>query len=118
MIRRVMPGIIAQEIMSVQPMTGPVGLTYSMRFGDSNWIVLHRNVEPIVTDMIIVHTATRPFMRSGQQEPNEHYRPWLEEHVGKQCVDWNWEIYSMNPDMVSVFFANSEHATLFEITWP
>jgi hypothetical protein len=23
-------------------------------------------------------------------DPNDHYRPWLEEHIGKQGWDWNW----------------------------
>lgn len=23
-------------------------------------------------------------------DPNDHYRPWLEEHIGKQGRDWNW----------------------------
>ena len=23
-------------------------------------------------------------------DPNDHYRPWLEENVGKQGVDWDW----------------------------
>lgn len=23
-------------------------------------------------------------------DPNDHYRPWLEKHVGKQGWDWNW----------------------------
>lgn len=23
-------------------------------------------------------------------DPNDHYRPWLEENVGKQGWDWNW----------------------------
>ena len=23
-------------------------------------------------------------------DPNDHYRPWLTEHVGKQGWDWNW----------------------------
>ena len=23
-------------------------------------------------------------------DPNDHYRPWLEEHVGEQGWDWNW----------------------------
>jgi hypothetical protein len=22
-------------------------------------------------------------------DPNDHYRPYLEKHVGKQCIDWN-----------------------------
>jgi hypothetical protein len=32
MIRRVIPGTIASELVGVQPMTGPVGLVYSLRF--------------------------------------------------------------------------------------
>ena len=32
MIRRIIPGTIAQELVGVQPMSGPVGLVYSMRF--------------------------------------------------------------------------------------
>lgn len=23
-------------------------------------------------------------------DPNDHYRPWMEEHVGQQGWDWNW----------------------------
>lgn len=25
-------------------------------------------------------------------DPNEHYRPWLEKHVGRQGWDWDWRI--------------------------
>lgn len=32
MIRRIIPGTIAGDLVGVQPMTGPVGLVYSMRF--------------------------------------------------------------------------------------
>jgi hypothetical protein len=32
MIRRIIPGTIASEIVGVQPMSGPVGLVYSLRF--------------------------------------------------------------------------------------
>ena len=32
MIRRIIPGTIATELVGVQPMSGPVGLAYSMRF--------------------------------------------------------------------------------------
>lgn len=32
MIRRIIPGTIATEIVGVQPMTGPVGLVYTMRY--------------------------------------------------------------------------------------
>ena len=23
-------------------------------------------------------------------DPNDHYRPWMEQHVGRQGWDWNW----------------------------
>jgi hypothetical protein len=23
-------------------------------------------------------------------DPNDHYRPWIEEHIGKQGWDWDW----------------------------
>src|SRR5574343_2034334 len=32
MLRRIIPGTIATELVGVQPMSGPVGLAYSMRF--------------------------------------------------------------------------------------
>jgi hypothetical protein len=32
MIRRIIPGTIATELVGVQPMAGPVGLVYSLRF--------------------------------------------------------------------------------------
>ena len=35
MIRRIIPGTIAQDLVGVQPMSGPVGLVYSMRFAFS-----------------------------------------------------------------------------------
>ena len=25
-------------------------------------------------------------------DPNDHYRPWMEENVGTQCWDWDWAI--------------------------
>lgn len=24
-------------------------------------------------------------------DPNDHYRPWLEEHIGQQHWDWDWQ---------------------------
>lgn len=25
-------------------------------------------------------------------DPNDHYRPWLEKHVGRQHLDWDWKM--------------------------
>lgn len=107
MIRRVMPSLIAAEIVGVQPMGEP-----SIRF------ILFKDHPKIENDMKIVHRAIRPFMRPGDYEPNEHYRPWLEEHVGKQGVTWNWDIHSVVDNTLEIRFAEEDHATLFELTWP
>ena len=29
-------------------------------------------------------------------DPNDHYRPWLTEHVGRQGWDWNWGMRDNN----------------------
>lgn len=109
MIRRVVPSLIAAEIVGVQPMTG---------FWESSETILFKSHPRIISKMISVHTAIRPFMRSGDREPNDHYRPWLEEHVGEQGVTWNWDIHSVNGNSLAVYFAKEDHATLFELTWP
>jgi hypothetical protein len=40
----------------------------------------------------------------------------MEEHIGKQGVDWNWRIHKI--DLLAIDFADKEQATLFELTWP
>ncbi len=57
-------------------------------------------------------------MRPNDFEPNIHYRPWLEENIGLQGVDWQWYIDSVNSyDGLVIEFRNSEHAVLFELSW-
>ena len=51
MIRRIIPGTIATELVGIQPMTGPVGLAYSMRFLFSQTLdtsVVGTSVEDII----------------------------------------------------------------------
>ena len=31
---------------------------------------------------------SRYFVESA--DPNDHYRPWMEQHVGRQGWDWDW----------------------------
>jgi uncharacterized Zn-finger protein len=99
-----MPKLVAQEIIGVQPMI-------SLR---ERLFLKHKEIK---SAMEVVHTALRPFMRPGDDEPNDHYRPWLEEHVGEQGVDWNWDIHSVSSNTLIIMFANKEHGTLFELTW-
>lgn len=54
-------------------------------------------------------------------DPNDHFRPWLEKHVGKQGWDWDWEI--MNRDVaentltIRIRRDKAKYATLAAIQW-
>lgn len=54
-------------------------------------------------------------------DPNEHYRPWLEEYVGKQGVDWDWKL--TNDDMmtnrltIKIRNGKDEYASLLSLMW-
>jgi len=39
-------------------------------------------------------------------DPNDHYRPWMEEHVGEQGVDWEWGLINddASKDNLSIRF--------------
>lgn len=69
--------------------------------------------------MIVECKIRRPFMmgRTARYEPNEYYRHWLEENVGIQGQDWEWNIAFHDIDTLEICFATSIHATLFELTW-
>jgi hypothetical protein len=56
-------------------------------------------------------------MRAGDLEPNDVYRPWLEERVGKQGIDWEWYIHSVVENTILIEFLRSDDAILFELTW-
>ena len=63
------------------------------------------------------HTVIRPFIRNGH-EPNVSYRPWLEDNIGTQSVDWDWGIDSYRGNQLFINFASKESAVLFEIVFP
>lgn len=54
-------------------------------------------------------------------DPNDHYRPWLETHVGKQGWDWNWGM--VNNDVVEnrltikICKSKSKYATIAQVLW-
>lgn len=154
MIRRILPTLIAREIIGVQSMgLGPpicnncllIGITdknakeHPWRCpccGDFNLkgslFTLIAPTQKIVeirtkifesridTKMKTAKILHRKFMYpNDNREPNERYRPWLEENVGKQGEMWNWDICPTSTfDCLEISFANSEHALLFELTCP
>ena len=54
-------------------------------------------------------------------DPNDHYRPFLEQHVGRQGWDWNWGMGGMdateNRLTIKIRQKYAEHATMAALRW-
>ena len=57
-------------------------------------------------------------------DPNDHYRPWLEEHVGRQGWDWDWrigEVATTTGDRdtirIKIRRGRAEYATIAALRW-
>lgn len=54
-------------------------------------------------------------------DPNDFYRPWLEEHVGRQGWDWNWGMGSHdateNRLTIKIRKKHAVYATHIAMTW-
>ena len=54
-------------------------------------------------------------------DPNDHYRPWLEQHVGRQGWDWNWGMGGSdareNRLTIKIRQKYAEHATIAALKW-
>lgn len=54
-------------------------------------------------------------------DPNDHYRPWMEQHVGQQGWDWNWGMgdrdASDNRLTIKIRRKHQEHAIIAKLMW-
>lgn len=54
-------------------------------------------------------------------DPNDHYRPWLEKHVGRQGWDWAWGMGSwdatLNRLTIKIRKKHAVYATHIAMTW-
>ncbi len=52
-------------------------------------------------------------------DPNDHYRPYLEEHVGKQGWDWDWRLGSFEHDSLRIKIRrkHEQHASIIVMKW-
>jgi hypothetical protein len=54
-------------------------------------------------------------------DPNDHYRPWLEEHVGKQGWNWNWGLgnndAAENRLTIKIRQKHEKYATIAALRW-
>lgn len=54
-------------------------------------------------------------------DPNDHYRPWMEKHVGRQGWDWNWGMADRdatdNRLTIKIRQKHQEHAIIAKLMW-
>ncbi len=54
-------------------------------------------------------------------DPNDHYRPYLEQHVGRQGWDWNWRMVNNdvadNRITIKIKQKHARYATLLAMRW-
>jgi len=54
-------------------------------------------------------------------DPNDHYRPWMEQHVGCQGWDWDWGFVgndvSNNCLTIKVRQTKAKYATIIALNW-
>lgn len=57
--------------------------------------------------------------RYSTTDPNETHRPWLEEHAGRQSVEWEWDLHYdsqlSGEDMLIVWFKDELIAVQFKL---
>ena len=73
---------------------------------------------PIVKEFIDQYKTDEQWLSA---DPNDHYRPWLEEHVGKQGWDWNWGVgrtdVSLNRLTIKIRRKHEKYATIAALRW-
>lgn len=69
-----------------------------------------------------IQTTHGPFIFTG--DPNESYRPWLEENVGKQGIDWEWRVrfgvlHGERTDHVQIYLrrGKTKFAPMIALMW-
>ena len=54
-------------------------------------------------------------------DPNDHYRSWVEEHIGRQCIHWDWRLQDddirLNLLTVGLCKSKSPYATIIALMW-
>jgi hypothetical protein len=74
----------------------------------SGWVVLHEDSDG---SKVSAESA----------DPNDHYRPWLEKHVGRQGWDWNWGMADRdatdNRLTIKIRRKYASYATIIALRW-
>jgi hypothetical protein len=119
MVRKIYPNLLAAELCSVQPMQTSTASIFSMKW-NYDYTAEYTKMLSVVGDLtqiVSVHAAIRKFMSANLDEPNIYFRPWLEQHVGEQGIDWQWVLHPSNFNELVIYFKDKDTAILFELTW-
>ena len=61
------------------------------------------------------------YVKLESADPNDHYRPWLEQHVGRQGWDWNWGMSHNdvveNQLTLKIRNSRAQYATIAAMRW-
>jgi hypothetical protein len=83
------------------------------------WPVGEVVVEPGAPGWDWAMGATKQLVMSA--DPNDHYRPWLEKHVGKQAWAWDWKMaendVADNRLTLRIRRDKAKYATLAAVRW-
>ena len=84
------------------------GVVINVRWPREGWVVLDEDGTGGQTSTL-------------SADPNDHYRPWMEQHIGKQGQDWNWGIANMdateNRLTIKIRQKYAKYATIAAIHW-
>ena len=52
-------------------------------------------------------------------DPNDHYRPYMEQHIGRQGWDWDWRIDNIENDTLKIKIRrkHAKCATIIAMMW-
>lgn len=71
---------------------------------------------------VVLHESPDGSMVSTESaDPNDHYRPWMEQHIGRQGWDWNWGMsgnnVSENQLTIKICKRKAKYATIAALKW-
>jgi hypothetical protein len=73
------------------------------------------------TDPVEIPAGSGAFVQKESADPNDHYRPWLSKHVGKQGWHWNWDFedndLAENLLTIKILITKRSYASLVGMMW-
>ena len=112
-----MPGLLAQQIIGVQPMTGLSGLVYGMQSGTSIFdTVLTTRIERVdmygqMVDYFAIKVPYGYFSKHNVE--SDEIREWCVETFGKEFVEERWYMRGAS----TYLFKTEEDRNWFLLRW-